>query len=202
MKITHVILVMTLILLSTSCSAGMTGTVVDAETGKPIEGAVVHVEWTKTKGIPGLTYRETYKIAEAVTDKEGNFSISKFLRPPVNPPTVVVYKRGYVAWRNDFIFPDYRRREDFKWTNNIVVKLEHFKKYSHSQHISFIRTSLSLTTSSKLDQAFSPEIIFAEKERDLYSKSLDELKQGKKTERQIWQEIIDALYSHQGEKNE
>jgi hypothetical protein len=49
----------------------MTGTVQDAETGAPIEGAVVFVEWTKTKGLPGLTSTKVYKIVEVETDKDG-----------------------------------------------------------------------------------------------------------------------------------
>jgi hypothetical protein len=120
----------------------MSGTVVDGDTDKPIEGAVVHVEWTKTKGIPGLTYGETYKIAETVTDKEGNFKILKFLMPPVNPPTVLVYKRGYVGWNNEYIFPNYARRKEM----GNVIKMIKFKPdythyghmYTHYAHVAFI----------------------------------------------------------------
>ena len=53
----------------------MTGTVVDAETGKPIEGAVVLVEWTKTHGI-GEHWTESFKVEESVTDREGKFTIT------------------------------------------------------------------------------------------------------------------------------
>ena len=51
------------------CSAEITGTVVDAETGKPIEGAVVLIQWTKTKGALGMTHHEIYKIFETETDQ-------------------------------------------------------------------------------------------------------------------------------------
>jgi hypothetical protein len=194
-----VFLIITLFLHSCS-PASMTGSVVDAETGKPIDGAVIHAHWSITKGIPGLSYGQDYNTAEAVTDKDGKFKLSGVLNPFVNPPIIVVYKKGYVAWRNDYLFPGYQRREGFQWQDGNVFKLERFKKYSHDRHIMFIDGGLSLTSSSKLQQAFSEEdIVFAGKERTLLSKKLPELKQGKKTEEQIWQEIIDELYSHKGD---
>lgn len=197
MKTAHLILFITIIFLTSNCSAGMTGTIVDAETDKPIEGAVVHVEWTKTKGIPGLTYGETYKIAEAVTDKDGKFSISEFLRPPVNPPTVVVYKRGYVAWRNNFIFPDYQRREGFQWKDNNVIELEHFRRYSHSRHILFFSGDLSLKASSKLEQACSWEYSLARKEEEL-AREKRKVKKGEYAEEELWKEVVDELYLQKG----
>lgn len=177
-------------------SQGISGTVIDAETGKPIEGAVVFVEWSKSKAKwTGLGYTETYKTVEKVTDKNGKFKVFGVFSPFVNPPIVVIYKKGYVAWRNDYIFPLNEKRKDVRLENGYVFKIEHFKKgYSHAQHINFTRSTLSLNSSSKLDQAFSNEILLAEKERDLFSKKLDDLKQGKKTESQIWQEIVKELY--------
>ena len=70
MKILTPCLAILLVLMVTSCNAEITGTVVDAETGQPIEGAVVLVEWTMTKGVPGMSHTESYKIVEEITDKE------------------------------------------------------------------------------------------------------------------------------------
>ena len=103
------------ILLNSGCYANMSGTVIDAETGKPIEGAVVLVEWTKAEGVPGLTSTKSYKVVEAVTDKDGKFTVENVKKILIDPPDVTVYKKGYVAWNNEYIFPDYRKREDFKW---------------------------------------------------------------------------------------
>jgi len=62
----------------------------------------------------------------------------------VNEPKVVVYKMGYVAWRHDYIFPDYRERSDFKWREGYVFELERFKEeYSRREHVSFITTGYS-----------------------------------------------------------
>lgn len=203
MKITIVLLVILMTLSVSGCPANsksISGTVIDAETGRPIEGAVVFFEWTKTKGgWTGLDYTETYRIAEKVTDKDGKFRVLGVLTPFVNPPTIVIYKTGYVAWRNDYIFPTNEKRQDFA-RDRYIFKLEHFnKKYSHSLHIQFLRGGLSLS-STKLERAFSAEVPFAEKERDLYSTKLGDLKQGKKTESQIWQEIVQELYFTEMEK--
>jgi len=181
-------------------SRGMTGIVVDSVTGKPVEGAVVYAEWTKTKGI-GLTYTELYKITEKITDKNGKFRVFGVFSPFVNPPTVVIYKRGYVAWRNDYIFPGYERRYDFEWKNTQLIKLEHFKRnYSHSKHIFFFRGGLNLG-SSKLEQAYSWEDPLASKEEELLRKKIKTLKPGE-SEGRIWEEIIQELYFQKGETSD
>lgn len=138
MKIRLYALILFCLFGTTGCYATITGTVLDSETGEPIEGAIVLVEWTKTKGF-GLTYHEVYKIIEVVTDKDGTFTISGTYSPFVDPPEVVIYKKGFIAWRNDFIFPGWKRRTDFKYSDGIVIKLEHFKEvYSKDVHHSFM----------------------------------------------------------------
>src|SRR3990172_7997079 len=133
-------LLLFLIFFTTGCYGTITGTVVDAETGKPMEGAVVLVEWTKTKGM-GLTYTESYKVIEVVTDKDGKATISGVFNPLVDPPDVTVYKKGYVAWNNKYIFPDYKKRADFKWENGAVVGLERFKEgHSRADHVYFLHS--------------------------------------------------------------
>lgn len=168
MRIRYTILAITLLFLTSGCYATISGTVVDAETGEPIEGAVVLVEWTKTKGL-GLTYTESYKVIEAITDKEGKVTISGTLSPLVDPPSVTVYKRGYVAWNDKFIFPGYKKREDFTWGNGYIFKMERFKEgYSYSEHVSFIRTAISSTLAyekkKKIREAFNWETDLAREE--------------------------------------
>lgn len=151
MWIKHVIfvIVMAMIFLNTGCYATITGSVVDAETGQPIEGAVVLVEWTVTKGL-GLTYTESYKVIEALTDKGGKVTISGVFNPLVNPPRITVYKKGYVAWNNEYIFPDYKKRQDFKWKNDNVFRLDKFKpEYSYDKHTFFIHSAIGLGQGEK-----------------------------------------------------
>ena len=136
------------IFMFTGCYEDITGTVVDADTGEPLEGAIVLVEWTKTKGIPGLTYHEVYEVTIVITDKEGKATLAGLINPLVGIniglSSVAVYKKGYVGWSNRQIFPSYERRIDFKWQNNYVFKLEKFKpEYSHEKHCSFMQNAIS-----------------------------------------------------------
>lgn len=142
MKIVQAFLFLLMILMAPGCNAEITGTVVDAETGEPIEGAVVLVEWTITKGLPGMTRTESYEIKEALTNKEGKVSISGVLNPLVKGH-VTVYKKGYVAWNSAFIFPGYKKRTDFKWQHDYVFKLDKFKpEYNYNAHWQFILGSV------------------------------------------------------------
>ncbi len=191
----YVILIFGMFVLNSGCSAGISGTVVDAETGKPIEGAVIHADWAMRKGVPGLQYSQDYAVAEAVTTKNGNFRVSGVMNPFVSPPTVVIYKKGYVAWRNDYIFPDYQHRTGFEWKGNNVIKLEPFKRYSHSRHVLFLGGGLSMNASFKLAQAYAWEDSLASKEEEIAREKRKEKKPGEYTEKEFWQEVVDEVYS-------
>jgi len=129
------------ILITTGCYLPISGRVIDAETNKPIEGAVVLVEWTKTIGF-GLTRTESYKVAEAISDKDGEIRLSGCYSPVVNKPHVTVYKKGYVAWNDESIFPALTQRVDFTW-GSYVFRLEKFRpEYSYDKHVSFIWSSI------------------------------------------------------------
>ncbi len=146
----------------------MSGIVVDSQTGKPIDGAVVLVEWTITKGI-GLTSTESYKVVETLTNKEGKFNVLGITNPRVNPPDVTVYKKGYVCWSSRIIFPDYRNRTDFEWRDGFVFRLNRFKpEYSYIEHTSFISSAAKSAMGKKdlIKDAYRWEELEASKERD------------------------------------
>ena len=169
MKIKYIILAIIFLFLVTGCEGEITGIVVDAETGQPIEGAVILVEWTTQHGF-GLTYTESYKVVEVVTDKNGKASIEGVSSPFVSTPRVTIYKQGYVAWNNEFIFPDWKKRTDFKWENNYVFKLEKFKpEYSYDKHADFIDKShgfgMALEKKQSIWKAYEWERDLARKER-------------------------------------
>lgn len=129
------------------------------------------VEWTKTHGF-GHYWTESYKVVEAESDKEGKVKIDGCYSPFINPPSVTVYKKGYVAWNSKAIFRG-SQRTDFRW-GDYVFRLDQFKEeYSHDDHADFIRTSIisSLNVESKLKifNAFSWEDELASQER--YRKS-------------------------------
>jgi hypothetical protein len=164
------IAVMFISVVCAGCYAGITGKVIDAETQQPIEGAVVLVEWTKTKGFPGMSHTESAKVIEVVSDKDGKVEIAGNFNPLVDPPHVTVYKKGYVAWNNEYIFPDYKKRTDFKWKSGYEFRLERYKDgYSHNDHVSFIRSSIgssqNLEAKGVIYNAFEWERIMAQQER-------------------------------------
>jgi hypothetical protein len=74
------------------------GKVVDADTGKPIEGVVVLGEWYKETPTPAGAVSSYYDARETVTDKNGEFEIpGKELKilSTVAPMSVLIFKVGY-----------------------------------------------------------------------------------------------------------
>lgn len=124
------VLVVTVLIMVFGCSfyGGITGTVVDKATGKPIEGAVVVVQWTKTRGIPGLQYHNLHKITETLTDKKGTFFLSGTIGILLEPPEMIIYKEGYIPWRNDMVYPGgrdiYVKKNE--WNNCQTYRLDTF----------------------------------------------------------------------------
>lgn len=162
-----------LLLLVNGCSAkypDMTGTVVDAETGEAIEGAVVLVEWTKKRGIGGWYSTESVEVQEVITDQDGRYAVTGISGYSLNPPDLTVYKKGYICWNNKHIFPNEEIRTDFRWSKEVRLKLATFdnNKYSYDSHIMFIRNSIhsgSATNKKKLmESAIRWEELMAAKE--------------------------------------
>lgn len=120
------------------------GKVVDGVTGQPLEGALVVTQWSKKHGF-GLTYHTLSLITETLTDKEGVFSINNTPNDPfVEPPRMVIYKEGYIPWRNDMVFPGGHRTKDYEWNNNVTYKLDVYSdKYSIEQLSDFLEYGMS-----------------------------------------------------------
>ncbi len=163
-----VILILVVVVYTSRIYFPIEGTVVDAETKQPIEGAVVLAEWTiTTMGWLGMPTTYPYKVIETVSDKTGKFRINTYvLNPIVNKPDLTIYKAGYVCWNNKIIFPDKQRRNGFRWINKQTYELERFKsEYSHDSHVNFISIlALSLSRDSKLKQAYRWEELIRQKE--------------------------------------
>lgn len=124
--------------LLTGCATGpLRARVLDAETREPIIGAVILGVWTRVIGI-GLSHSEDVGLAEAETDGNGRFELGRGGISGVRrDEAVTIYKFGYIAWSNSFVFPGWQRRE----TRQIpeVILLERFPTgLSHRDHLSFI----------------------------------------------------------------
>lgn len=140
MKKLKTLILVSFLLLSSGCYyPGINGKVVDTATGQPLEGAVVVAQWTKTRGIPGLQYSDLQKITETLTDKEGTFSLSGTFGLFLEPPRMLIYKVGYIPWRNDMVFPGGHITKDHEWNNDVAYKLDVFTdKYTYRQLYSFL----------------------------------------------------------------
>jgi hypothetical protein len=117
--------------------------VVDAETREPIKGAAVMMEWTETKGTDGQARPESTKVVEVMTDNKGKFEIPGRIWQVGGTRHLTMYKKGYVGWSSDLLFPSFQRREDFRFENKHVYELEYFKpEYTYGLHTRFIHRSI------------------------------------------------------------
>jgi hypothetical protein len=83
---------------------GATATIVDNETGEPIEGAIALAQWVKYKptGLEGgIPYAA--KAKETVSDKNGKIYISGYwtLNPFAYERHLTVYKPDYALWNSE-----------------------------------------------------------------------------------------------------
>lgn len=109
---------MTAVISLTACSvtyqfAPIEAWVVDAETGQPIEGAVVTANWELVKGgLDGPRYYGQLEVKETVTDASGRFYFDGFSKEDSSgaelresDPQILIFKAGYKFERftNDYI---------------------------------------------------------------------------------------------------
>lgn len=139
------------------------GRVVDAQSGKPIAGAIVQASWSFETG-RGLTAPAGGAVRTVATDNDGRYLIDRLTELPsarsrVVGVAIVVYQRGYVAYRSDRVFDDTvggaRARTDFSQHNN-VAKLDRWTTaMSHVKHVRFVGGS------GPLKRAVGSEVIEA-----------------------------------------
>ncbi|HVZ75098.1 MAG TPA: hypothetical protein VHJ20_22100 [Polyangia bacterium] len=119
------------------------GIVVDADTDRPIAGAVVAGSWAFERGV-GLQapLAATEIVVESGAD--GRYAIPRIAEMPAGASTrlrrftLVVYRRGHVAWRSDRLFPDGSARHDFSQHGN-RVRLEKWQpEWRHAEHLVFL----------------------------------------------------------------
>jgi hypothetical protein len=150
---------------STTCARSMiSGQVVDADTGKPIEKAAYYIYWYKINWFFGLTSGVDVETAEGYTNADGYFKLPKY-STFFKEYRMAIYKSGYVCWNSDKIFPTWEDRKDFQLENKMVIKLEKFKEgYSKEDHARFtIFSKLGTGPSGAFRNAIQSEI-------DLYFK--------------------------------
>jgi hypothetical protein len=118
------------------------GRVVDAETDRPIVGALVYASW---RFVGGFGFEEPVAWREHIgsTDASGVYTIPKLAGGPGSPARlsdfhVVIYKRGYVAFRSDRRFDDFGPRNDFTQAGGKIALARWKPEYSHVRHLRFV----------------------------------------------------------------
>jgi len=117
------------------------GRVVDAANGKPLSSAVVFASWGFEVG-RGLTAPAGAAIVTTETDSDGRYEIPRLAKLPggrtrVARFTLIVYKRGYVAYRSDRRFDDLSLRHDFSQHLNQARLDPAPANLSHVKHVRF-----------------------------------------------------------------
>ncbi len=119
------------------------GMVLDGDTERPIAGATVAASWAFERGIG---FQAPLSASELVTETgvDGRYTVPRLgdlptgLSTRVRRFTLIVYRRGHVAWRSDRRFPDREARRYFSQRGN-RVRLEKWQPaYRHSEHLAFL----------------------------------------------------------------
>ena len=116
------------------------GRVTDSSSGDPVAGALVYGTWTYQVG-SGAQQPAGFQEAVASTDANGHYTLKRPPSPPDGRLTdfqLVIYKRGYVAYRSDRRFSDLGPRLDFAQTSNRVAMERWHSELSHVRHLRYI----------------------------------------------------------------
>ncbi|MGA8178451.1 MAG: hypothetical protein WB792_00225 [Desulfobacterales bacterium] len=104
------------------------GKIIDADTGKPIEGVVVLGIWFKSYISPAGSSEKFYDAREVVTDNNGEFSVPGMglliFSNIVEPMDVLIFKAGYEylgvwSWR-PFVENSIPNK-NIKWKDNMAI---------------------------------------------------------------------------------
>ncbi|MBV8756711.1 MAG: hypothetical protein JO257_05540 [Deltaproteobacteria bacterium] len=133
-----------------------TGRVVDATTHAPIAGALVYAAWTLERGT-GLSEPAGAREVVGSTDAGGNYKVSAIGGIPagtrVTDFTLLIYKRGYVAYRSDRRFTDLGLRMDFAQTDNQVLLERWRNELSHARHLRFVGSGTAVSALTQWELA-------------------------------------------------
>jgi hypothetical protein len=124
-----------------SLTGPFTGRVVDSTTKAPVAGALVYAAWTLERGT-ALPEPAGAKEFVGSTDAAGYYKVPTLGSLPrgvrVTDFTLLVYKRGYIAYRSDRRFSDLGPRMDFAQHANQILLERWRNDLSHAKHLRFV----------------------------------------------------------------
>ncbi len=134
------------------------GRVVDSASGEPIAGAMVYATWSFHRGY-GFTRPAGHEEFVASTDAQGRYNIPRLKvktgARQLSHFVLIVYKRGFVAYRSDRRFSDLGPRRDFAQRRH-KISLERWRsEYSHARHLRYVGggPAIASLTAWEVDEA-------------------------------------------------
>ena len=130
------------------------GRVLNTDTDQPIADALVWCSWAFERGV-GNSAAETVRTAFTLTDADGRYRLRPLRRFPQGLSTrlatfsLIVYKKGFVAYRHDRVFNQKRRRRTFAQLANEVRLSRWSPELSHAEHLLFIGVAPPLRKASQ-----------------------------------------------------
>jgi hypothetical protein len=126
------------------------GTVIDSQTGEPIEGASVLFFWGKRVPTPIEAYSEVFEARLVYTGGKGTYHIPRILpnlglQGVLESTNIIIYQPGYQAYsiRISHISPYGKPDSPFKEKDNIV-KLDRIPpNFDYEKHYRMIEDALS-----------------------------------------------------------
>jgi hypothetical protein len=123
------------------------GRVIDVATSNPVAGALVYATWSLERG-DGLPAAAGFREHVASTDSNGAYRIPVLTSLPgwkdlpggtrITSFSLVVYKRGFIAYRSDRRFEDLGPRFDFAQRSNQILLERWRDDLSHARHLRFV----------------------------------------------------------------
>jgi hypothetical protein len=139
-----------------SLKGPFSGRVVDATTHAPIAGALVYAAWTLERGT-GFLEPAGSKEFVGSTDAGGNYKVPSLSGVPANARVtefnLLIYKRGFVAYRSDRRFVDLGARYDFAQVDNQVLLERWRNELSHARHLRFVGSGTAVSALTQWELA-------------------------------------------------
>ncbi len=138
------------------------GRVIDAATSTPVAGALVYATWSLERG-DGLPAAAGFREHVASTDSAGTYRIPRL--PSISGQaalpagtriasfSLLVYKRGFIAYRSDRRFDDLGPRMDFAQRSNQILLERWRDDLSHARHLRFVGGGAAVTALTQWELA-------------------------------------------------
>jgi hypothetical protein len=144
------------------------GRVTDVENDRPVAGALVYASWSFVSGY-GLNAPSGWHEYLGTTDAGGRYSVPRLDKLPSGGSIrladfrLVIYKRGFVAYRSDRRWDDFGPRTDFAQEGHVVELQRWRSDFSHVKHLRYVGGGPTLTELTSWETAEAARELSGEK---------------------------------------